>query len=83
MEIIFDETNIGASGDPTSKENKPAQKIERFKGKLEKLGKFIGADKIEYQDHGKREMYILTKGEERLTLIIEGNQFDGGYLTLK
>lgn len=82
MEIVFDEANIKASGDPESENNKPEQLVQRYREKLEKLGEFIGADKVEYIDGHKRETYVITKNGETMKLITKSTPLDGGWLEL-
>ncbi|MFC1599095.1 hypothetical protein ACFL2U_03775 [Patescibacteria group bacterium] len=82
MKIIFDEKEKGSHGDPNDPENTPEKIIERHRKKLTKLGKFMGADKVEYVDGHKREAYIITKGKKKITLVARGNGFDGGWLEI-
>lgn len=80
MEIIFNESNIRASGNSEEEKNTPDEVVKRFKSSLEKIGNFMSADKVEYKDLNKKEVYIITKGKDRLVLTANGNGFDGGWL---
>ncbi len=80
MEIILDEESIKTSGHPDQPGNTPEELVQRFKAKLEKMGNFMGADKIEHQERHKKEVYIITKGENRLVITAHGGGSDGGWL---
>ena len=82
MEIIFDEANVAASGDQKSEGNMPEELIARHKEKLTALGAFMGAEKVEYEDLDKRERYVISKGKEVLTLTVNGNGSDGGWMNI-
>jgi hypothetical protein len=50
--------------------------------KLRLLGEFAGADTVTYEDKGNGEVYVLTKGDQRITLTVSGNKYDGGFLSI-
>lgn len=47
------------------------------------LAELVGADRIEYEDLGNGENYILYKGEQKLTLSVRGNRGDGAFLSVQ
>ena len=69
MEIIFDQ----------QRSENPKLKREQ----LEALGNFTGADVVKFEEDGRSETYIITRGSEKLTLKALGNQFDGGWLVVQ
>lgn len=81
MEIIFNETTIRSSAEQMEKD--PNEAVESFRKSLEKLGNFIGADKIKYVDRDKGELYTITKGTETLILKVSGTPIDGGWLNIE
>lgn len=83
MKIIFNEKEVGSFGDLKDPENTPTKLIERKRESLKFIGKFIGADSIEYVDNDKSEDYLITKKGKILKLSIHGNHFDGGWMNVE
>jgi len=80
MKIIFDEKEVGSYGRVDDPSNTPAKLIERRRGMLEILGKFMGATSVEFIDSDKSEEYLITKKGQTLRLSICGNHYDGGWM---
>ena len=83
LKVIFDEKKAGSHGDENDPQNTSAKLIERLNAKLTRIGKFAGADSIHFTDDFKKEKFVLTKGGDKLILMIHGNGADGGYLTVE
>ncbi len=83
MEIIFNEEEAVSWGDPDDPRNTPEKLVERRRAGLIKLGEFVGAERIEFVPEHKRDIYILTKGGKKLSIIARGNGFDGGWLEVE
>lgn len=47
----------------------------------EAVGEVMGADKIEYEDLGKGEVYIVHINGGIIRFNVSGNQYDGGYMS--
>ncbi len=62
---------------------KANETVKRRENSLREMTKFIGGDRIKYEDHGKSETYTISKNGRKLKLEIGGNQFDGGYMNSK
>jgi len=69
MKIVFD------------KKGCDSELIELREKQLTKLGSFIEADKIEYVDDGKSEKLVITKKDNTIVLIANGNEL-GGWLSI-
>lgn len=54
----------------------------KHQAQLECLCEFCGADRIIYEDLGKSERYTLEKNGKMLYLMANGNQYDGGFLSV-
>ena len=83
MNIIFDKEKIASYGRRNDIRNTPEILVSRCEDKLKILGEFMNADSIEYRDYDKQEEYIIIRGKEKLILNVYGNQYDGGWLTIK
>jgi hypothetical protein len=54
-----------------------------FSEDIQKMADFFGMDLVA-QDGGRHEAYTFTNAQgEKLTLVANGDRFDGGFLTLK
>jgi len=82
MEIKFDKLQAAQWGRSEDPNNTPEKVLERRESELRTLGEFMGADVIEYEDYGKQEAYIVTKGDKQLRISVMGNQFDGGWISV-
>lgn len=82
MKIIFDKEKAGRWGVPNDPHNTADKLIKRREKTLETLGRFVGADCIEYIDDDKVETYLITKAKKILRLDVCGNHFDGGWLNV-
>jgi hypothetical protein len=82
MQIIFNEKEVAARGNKNDANNTPRKLVNRRRAMLKKLGEFIGADIIEYEDVGNGEIYKVTKGGKVLSINVCSNRVDGGYLLL-
>ena len=82
MEIIFDEKRLSKYGDPDDPDNTPEKLVERTRSTLQRFGEFVGADKIEFRDEHKKEVFIITKGDKVITLTAQGDGVDGGWLNI-
>jgi len=51
----------------------------QLKEGLLRLGEFVGADEVEFQDHGNGEDITITKGSDKFTIKARGTKCDGGF----
>lgn len=80
--VVFDERLVAAGGDIKNPLNTPEKRIRRRRAMLTKMARFMDADKIEYQDLGKSENYIITRGRKKLNLLIRYNKYQGAFLNI-
>jgi hypothetical protein len=88
MKIIFDEkamykvhfNEITENVDAKTAKARANKIVKCFCNAMEDMGKFIGADEVHYEDMHKKGRYIIIKGNQKLTLIVSGNNWDGGYM---
>ena len=82
MKIKFDKAKLAQWGKSEDPNNTSEKIIERRESTLRIFGEFMDADVIEYEDYGKQEAYIVTKGDKQLRISVMGNQFDGGWISV-
>lgn len=90
MKIIFDEKamykthfneTIEAKNDVKTAKARADKIVKHFITAMEKMGEFIDADEVHYEDMHKKERYTIIKGNQKLTLNVNGNNWDGGFMT--
>jgi len=68
MEIKFDREQLRRYAGVMQTPSAPDELVEKKERMLRDLGEFIGAEAVEYQDGGNRELYTIRKNGRVMTM---------------